>query len=146
MQKGNISNWRWCTITGHKVVSLFQMLWSAFHAVVYSWVTSIFQKGPAVFEVTSFSFLHGAVELISFKTCFYFQNVLSFSEYAFIFKMCIHFQTEHSFSKCPFIFNMCFHFQNCSLIFKMCFHFQNVLSFSKCALNEHNFLYQFCFA
>ena len=36
-----------------------------------------------------------------------FQNVLSFSKYAFIFKICFHFQ-----NLVAFIFKMCFHFQN----------------------------------
>ena len=56
-----------------------------------------------------------------FKTCFHFQNVLSFSIFVFISKMCFHFQIVFSFSKCAFIF-------------KTCFHFQNVLPFSKCQM------------
>jgi hypothetical protein len=44
--------------------------------------------------------------LDSFKTCFHFQNMLSFSKCAFIFKMCFYFQNVLSFSKCAFIFKM----------------------------------------
>ena len=50
----------------------------------------------------------------SFKMCFHFQNMLSFSNklsfsiYAFIFNICFHFQYMLSFLRFAFIFKLCF--------------------------------------